>query len=152
MEGKMQTKKKWGLLAIAFTICLLITGEIYIVSGQEDSESRDLDTIIINNTDYDNDRKGPVAFPHRKHALDYKVLCWDCHHNYDDDQVNVWSPWEGTEKCIDCHDPTEADGKILKLQTAYHVNCKTCHVEQKIFDDDPLAYRKCTTCHEKAAD
>jgi hypothetical protein len=151
MEGKMQTNKKWGLLIIAFITCLLVISETYIVSGQEDSETQDLDNIIINNPDYERDRKGPVAFPHRKHALDYKVLCWECHHNYED-KVNVWSPWMETEKCVDCHDPMEADGEILKLQTAYHVNCKTCHIERKIFNDDPLAYRKCNTCHEKADD
>jgi hypothetical protein len=152
MEGKMQINKKWGLLTITFIICLLVMGEMYIVTGQEDIDPQELDNITINNSDYEKDRKGPVLFPHRKHALDFKVLCWECHHNYDD-KVNVWSPWGETEKCIACHDPMEADGEIVKLQTAYHLNCKTCHTEKKIFTDaDPLAYRKCTTCHEKTGD
>ncbi|MBN1849525.1 MAG: cytochrome c3 family protein [Deltaproteobacteria bacterium] len=148
----MQTYKRWRIPTVIFIICLFVIGEIYIASGQEDVDPQDLDTITINNPDYEKDRKGPVVFPHRKHALDYKVLCWECHHNYDD-KANVWSPWDETEKCIACHDPSEADGDIVKLQTAYHLNCKICHTERKILQtEDPLAYRKCTTCHEETGD
>ena len=153
----MQTHKEWSLstIIIPILICLFISGVLLTFSDRtaqgSEAESQALDNIIINNDDYDNDRKGPVQFPHRKHAWDYKVLCWDCHHNYDNDNVNVWAPWGETEKCIDCHDPVESDGEIMKLQTAYHLNCKTCHIERKIFKDKgPLEYRKCNTCHIKA--
>ena len=109
---------------------------------------QDPDMIKINNDVYDKDRKGPVSFGHRNHAMDYGISCWDCHHDYVDGE-NTWSPWDGTMKCIECHDPAENNGDIMKLQTAYHLNCKTCHKDRKVFGNDAQAYRKCTTCHEK---
>ncbi len=151
----MEGQKRWRLLMVgSFIICLCISGGIFASSDRTSPEGitqyHELDYIIINNTDYEKDRKGPVPFPHRKHALDYQVSCWDCHHDYGDEE-NEWSPWGETEKCIECHDPYEKDGDILKLQTAYHLNCKKCHLERKIFkDESPLAYRRCTTCHAKA--
>jgi hypothetical protein len=119
---------------------------------EEDSGIHDyqgLDVIVINNDIYEKDRKGLCYFEHRKHAFEYDISCWKCHHDFDDGE-NIWSPWEGeTLLCSDCHDPEDEDGNIVKLHTAYHLNCKGCHEEREIFGDDPLAYRKCTTCHEK---
>jgi hypothetical protein len=114
--------------------------------GSEDEA--DFDNIIINNDDYEKDRKGPVPFAHKKHAKEYGLLCWDCHHQYDDEGKNEYSPWGVTEKCSDCHDASVKEGNIVKLQTAYHLTCKTCHEEMKIFGDEPFVYRKCTKCHE----
>jgi hypothetical protein len=114
---------------------------------EEMSETEDLDTIVIDNKDYEKDRKGPVIFPHLAHARDYKILCWDCHHEYDDGE-NIYEPWVETLACIDCHDPYEKFDTIVKLQTAYHLSCKGCHEEMKIYGDEPLAYRKCNRCHE----
>lgn len=111
------------------------------------SESEDLDTILIDNEDYEKDRKGPVLFPHKKHARDFKILCWDCHHEYDDGE-NIYSPWGDAYACIDCHDPYEKMDNIVKLQTAYHLSCKGCHEKMEIYGDEPLAYRKCNRCHE----
>jgi len=113
------------------------------------TDSQNPDIIIIDNDDYERDRKGPVRFEHKKHAYDYEVSCWECHHEYEDGE-NIWSPWGTTLACIDCHDPETKFDNILKLQTAYHNNCKTCHKEQAIFGDNPLDYRKCNKCHEKA--
>ena len=152
----MNKKKRWRLLKMGlFIICLFISGGIFAASGQTNQESiseyHELDNIIINNSGYKKDRKGPVHFPHRKHALDYHVSCWDCHHDYGD-EVNEWSPWGETRKCVECHDPLEKTGDIEKLQTAYHLSCKKCHRERKIFKDEPsLAYRRCTTCHVKGS-
>ncbi len=61
---------------------------------------------------------------------------------------NIWSPWGKTKKCSECHDPNEKKGNVVKLQVAYHKNCKGCHKEERIYKDDYLAYRKCTKCHE----
>ncbi len=108
----------------------------------------ELDYVVIDNEVYEKDRKGPVSFAHRKHAKEYGVSCWDCHHDYAD-SGNTWSPWGDTMACVECHDPYEDDGAIMKLQTAYHLNCKTCHKEKAVFGNDAQAYRKCTTCHER---
>ena len=139
-------------LLLITVICVSI-GIVFTAIGSRNiavAESDSLDVIVINNDIYEKDRKGPVYFEHKKHARDYDVSCWDCHHDYDNNGENLWSPWEETQKCMECHDPDEEYDNIPKLQTAYHVNCKNCHKEKAIFGDDPLAYRKCTTCHEKA--
>lgn len=151
----MKNKERWFLSKMGpFIICLIVSGWVFASSDQSGEEGiteyHELDHIIINNSDYKKDRKGPVPFPHRKHALDYQVSCWDCHHIYEG-EVNEWAPWGETYKCIECHDPLEKVGNTEKLQTAYHLSCKKCHLEKKIFEDEPLAYRRCSTCHVKTS-
>ena len=134
--------------------------------------------ITIDNKGYKKDRKGPAKFEHVKHAREYAISCWECHHEYNkDEQVkqpekaeategseqmakdekplpkertnqNIWSPWGITKKCSECHDPQEKKDDVIKLQAAYHKNCKNCHIDRKIYGSDVLAYRKCTSCHE----
>ena len=140
----------------------------------------ELKVITIDNKGYKKDRKGPAKFEHVKHARDYKISCWECHHEYKDDQdtqetqvsqeaqvskdieitegaensknneenPNIYSPWGKTKKCIECHDPNEKKDDVIRLQAAYHKNCKECHVKERIFGDEYLTYRKCTKCHE----
>jgi len=154
---------------------------------------KELEVITIENKGYKKDRKGPAKLEHVKHARDYKISCWECHHEYKDEQQNeqsvqtvkteqkeetegiegtegtegseqmveneqplpkeltdqnIWSPWGITKKCAECHDPQEKKNDVIKLQAAYHKNCKTCHLERRIYGNDILAYRKCTSCHE----
>lgn len=139
-------------IALGFLITMPVQN-ILIAHAQEDvieTEPEDLDIIIINNDVYEKDRKGPVVFAHREHAKDYKLICWDCHHEYEEEGgENIYSPWGTTMACAECHDPIEKQDNIVKLQTAYHLSCKKCHEEMKIYGDEPLAYRKCNRCHEK---
>jgi hypothetical protein len=168
---------------------------------------KELDVITIENKGYKKDRKGPAKFEHVKHAREYKISCWECHHEYKEDQQNeqpvamvekkveeietvetapevedivepddsaltagseqseenvkdekslpkeltaqnIWSPWGITKKCSECHDPQEKKNDVIKLQAAYHLNCKTCHIDRRIYGNKILEYRKCTTCHE----
>jgi len=103
--------------------------------------------IEIENQGYKKDKKGPVAFDHQKHAT-AGAKCTDCHHLYDKDGKNVWTDDKPVEKCATCHDVnknTEKDGmKVMKLQNAYHKNCKNCHKEEK-----KGPYKKCNDCHAK---
>ena len=46
----------------------------------------ELEVITIDNKGYKKDRKGPAKFEHVKHARDYKISCWECHHEYKDNQ------------------------------------------------------------------
>ena len=117
--------------------------------GSENAKmSQGLDVIVISNDVYDRDRKGPVTFSHRKHAKDYKILCWECHHDYEEG-INTWSPWDGAEKCSECHDPDEKMDEVMKLQTAYHINCKNCHKTMAEKNNKTGPSRRCLTCHEK---
>jgi hypothetical protein len=115
----------------------------------ESGSSSDLDVIIINNKDYKSKRRGPVTFPHLKHAKDYNISCWQCHHQYDD-TVNVWDPWsEETLGCADCHQPLKGEGQLVGLQKAYHLLCRDCH--KTLLEQHKKAgpYRGCLQCHEK---
>jgi hypothetical protein len=158
----MHINKGLNILIRSFIIFIIsiFLGVAFFSSGSDDiakaetdetintTDSGNLDIIIINNEDYEKDRKGPVKFEHKAHANEYEITCWECHHEYEDGE-NIWAPWETTLACIDCHDPSMAMDEIIKLQTAYHNNCKNCHKDQAIYGDDAQAYRKCNTCHLK---
>ena len=118
----------------------------YTDDSEDTTGSTDLDVIIIDNKDYKKDRKGPVTFNHKKHAWEYKVFCWQCHHDYKEGE-NVWAAWGTTKKCSQCHNPIIEQGAAMKLKKAYHVNCKTCHKELAVFGEQPSEYRKCNRCH-----
>ncbi len=109
------------------------------------------DKVTIENKDYKKDKKGPVEFHHKEHVEKYKIACADCHHKYEKDK-NVWKgdakKFDHVDKCSKCHDinkDTEQDGmKVMKLQNAYHRNCKNCHKEAK-----KGPFKKCNDCHAK---
>ncbi|MEW5724471.1 MAG: cytochrome c3 family protein [Thermodesulfobacteriota bacterium] len=89
-------------------------------------------------------KKGPVAFSHKKHSAEYGVTCAECHHKYEGGQ-NVWKEGDAVQKCGDCHqaEDTEAGGaKVMKLQNAFHKNCKDCHK-----DKGKGPFKKCEECH-----
>ncbi len=117
-------------------------------SAKEGSEgpTLDVDSIMIDNEGYKKQRKGPVEFSHLEHAMNYKVSCWECHHDYQDGE-NVWVPWGQTQKCIECHDPLKKQDKVANLQKAYHLNCRNCHKLLQKQDKDTGPYRECSGCH-----
>lgn len=151
------------LFFIAGFIFIFYNGDLYAENEEDPTkivkESPDLDIIIINNQTYKEDRKEPVKFEHKKHAMDNKITCFECHHEYKSDDTeaeenkekeNLYDPWKETKKCSKCHDPLEIKEKAPKLQAAYHLSCKGCHEKKTIFKDKPqgpLEYRKCTPCH-----
>ena len=114
----------------------------------ESSGTIDLDTIILDNKGYKKDRKGPVEFSHKKHAQSYRILCWECHHEYKG-KNNVWVPWAKTKKCRECHDPMNKEINEIKLQKAFHNQCKGCHKALAKEDKKTGAYQKCGGCHKK---
>jgi hypothetical protein len=63
----------------------------------------------LNNKGYDQDKRGPVNFTHKKHAEDYQVACAECHHEYENGK-NVWKETDPVKKCVECHDPVEKKG------------------------------------------
>ena len=101
------------------------------------------DEIMIENKGYKKDKKGPVKLTHKKHAVDYKVACNDCHHVYKDGK-NVWKEGEPVQKCSECHDPKKKQGNTMKLQNAYHKNCKNCHKDS---GKATAPHKKCNDCH-----
>jgi len=145
------SKRMWiFLLAITVSVTVISVG---ICASEEQKASagdtKNLDVIIIDKDDYSKDRKGPVTFSHRKHAKEYNISCWNCHHEYDEG-TNTWSPWsDETLQCQECHDPDEQIDEVMRLQTAFHVNCKTCHKTLANENKKTGPYRKCLGCHDK---
>jgi len=104
--------------------------------------------IVISNAVYKTDRKGPVRFSHSEHAEGYVESCDGCHHEYKDGK-NIWQEGQPVKKCSACHDPSKSEGRIKKLNIAFHKNCKGCHRELAKEGPTQAPYRQCTDCHEK---
>jgi hypothetical protein len=137
----MRSKSVWAALFVGFLMLVMLVairtdpssplkGSLALAADEKSTESEsssDLDVIIIDNKVYKSKRRGPVFFIHLKHAKDYSISCWECHHEYED-RVNVWVPWsDETPGCADCHDPGKGEGKMAGLQNAYHVLCRDRH-------------------------
>jgi hypothetical protein len=103
------------------------------------------DVITVENQGYAADKKGPVKFSHLKHNTDYNVSCDQCHHLYMDGE-NQWKEGDRADKCIVCHSPLEDKDKAVKLQNAFHKNCRDCHSNvNKEGKEAPST--KCSDCH-----
>ncbi|MBW1729517.1 MAG: cytochrome c3 family protein [Deltaproteobacteria bacterium] len=134
-------RKGLGLLVV------LLVGLVFLVVGV--LVAADVpDQIVINNTGYKADKKGPVHFSHKKHHADYKVACTECHHDYQNGK-NVWKEGDPVQHCSKCHNPLKKQGKVPKLQNAYHKNCKTCHKKLAKAGKKTGPYKKCSQCHAK---
>jgi len=127
--------------------------EMEVDSGTEPDVERVVDAeasgsnveIIIENQGYMNDNKKPVKLNHKKHSEEYEIACDNCHHIYQEGE-NVWKQGDPVEKCVACHDPMEDRGNVIKLQSAFHKNCRDCHKEMSQKGKE-APYKKCTDCH-----
>ena len=108
--------------------------------------SYELHNVVIENEGYKKRKREPVELSHSQHYLDYDVSCWDCHHDYKGEK-NIYSPVVETQKCIDCHDPLSDQGRVMKLEAAYHLNCSGCHRSLAMQREKTAAYRECPDCH-----
>jgi hypothetical protein len=130
------------LTAILTGLIFLSVGTLVIAATAEPDK-----VMEIENKGYKKDKKRPVPFDHMAHTK-AGAKCVDCHHKFDKDGKNVWKKGDEVQKCSACHDineNTEKDGmKVMKLQNAYHRNCKNCHKEKK-----KGPYKKCNDCHVK---
>lgn len=112
------------------------------------------DEVMLENKGYEKDKKGPVKLTHKKHNVDYKIACVDCHHVYEGGK-NVWKEGDHVDKCSKCHPilwpkgKKKKKGEAMKLQNAYHKNCKTCHKTLAKEGKPTGPFKKCNKCHEK---
>jgi predicted CXXCH cytochrome family protein len=105
------------------------------------------DVVMIDRSEFAVRKKGPVKLDHKKHSQDYQTQCTACHHDYQDGK-NIWTDKDPVKLCVECHDPEKKQGETLKLQSAYHKNCRDCHRE--LTDQgktDSAPFRKCADCH-----
>lgn len=137
----------WSLGVVVLTGLMFLT--VGALTASEKKPKDVPDEAMIENTGYKSDKKGPVKLTHKKHNEEYKVACTECHHEYEDGK-NVWKEGQPVKKCAECHDPKKKQGKTLKLNLAYHKNCKTCHKELNKKDPSKKPpFKKCTGCHAK---
>ena len=134
---------KKGILTL---IMVSLAGLLFLVVGALIAADVP-DDIMISNEGYKSDKKGPVKLSHKKHNADYKVACTECHHDYQDSK-NVWKEGDPVKKCSACHDPLKKQEKGLKLNIAYHKNCKGCH-KKAVADGKKAPHKKCNECHQK---
>jgi len=136
-------KKVISLLIVVFSGLLFLAVGVLTAADVPDE-------ISIQNSGYKKDKKGPVKFSHKKHHADYKVACTECHHDYKDGK-NVWKEGIPVKKCSECHNPLKKEGKVKKLQNAYHRNCKNCHKALGKEGKPTGPFKKCNQCHAKKA-
>ena len=114
------------------------------------------ETITMDSKVFGEHTKALVTFSHKKHNVDYKIACTECHHKYEGGK-NVWKEGDPVEKCDACHKeakPPAGDksSKAEKIQkyyyTAIHENCVGCHKEMKKAGK-PTGPTSCTDCHPK---
>jgi predicted CXXCH cytochrome family protein len=106
------------------------------------------DEINIKSDAFTTYKKGPVKFTHKKHNVDYKTACTECHHVYKEGK-NVYKEGDPVQKCSACHDPIKSEGNVKKLMLAYHKNCQGCHKELEKAGKNTGPTKKCNDCHEK---
>jgi len=147
-NGRKEKRVFWSwVLASIFSIAFgLLSVTAAFSTATEAQEAPD--EIFIENKVYRTDRKGSVYFSHTEHAEGYVDECSACHHDYKDGH-NVWQEGQPVQKCSACHDPSKRNGKIRKLNTAYHKNCKGCHQKLAREGGTEAPYRQCTDCHAK---
>ncbi len=116
------------------------------------------DTIKIASKVYPKLTKPAVTLTHKKHSVDYKIACTECHHDYKDGK-NIWEEGKKVEKCEVCHkEPKKPKGDKTKMKkaekikkyhySAIHANCRDCHKKLKKAKK-PTGPVTCAKCHVK---
>jgi len=118
------------------------------------------DAVTMHSPVFEKHKKALVTFTHKKHNVDYKIPCVDCHHVYKDDK-NVWKEGDEVQKCMYCHSEAKAPkaeegapklSKAEKIKKYYysaiHENCVGCHKALKK-EAKPTGPAACKECHPK---
>ncbi len=122
------------------------------------------DSVTMESKVYAKHKKALVNLSHKKHNVDYKIGCADCHHVYTDGK-NVWKEGDEVKKCDaeGCHSKAKApkakegEKKLSRKEkasqgfhySAIHENCVGCHKDVKKADKTKAVPTKCAECHPK---
>ncbi|MDY6837341.1 MAG: cytochrome c3 family protein [Thermodesulfobacteriota bacterium] len=120
------------------------------------------DNIVLESKVFTKHKKALVTLSHKKHNVDYKAPCADCHHVYKEGK-NVWKEGDEVKKCsaAGCHDKAKApkakegEKKLTRPEkaaqgyyySAIHENCVGCHKDAKKAGKTPPT--ACKDCHPK---
>jgi predicted CXXCH cytochrome family protein len=104
--------------------------------------------ISIQSKAFETHKKGPVNLSHKKHNVEYKIACAECHHVFKEGK-NVYKEGDPVQACSECHDPVKSEGNVKKLMLAYHKNCQGCHKDLEAAGKPAGPTKKCNDCHAK---
>jgi len=102
--------------------------------------------------------KGITQFSHKKHVVEYKAKCGECHHD-DKGKALELKDGDNVQSCFECHNkpgekPKGKDAPKLEKKEAlkYHAealhdNCKGCHQKFNTDNKTNKAPTACTKCH-----
>jgi hypothetical protein len=129
---------------------LIVAGMISVslIAGVGMLVATDVPNEITLGAGFDKLKKTPVTFTHKKHAVDYKIACTECHHVYKDGK-NEFKEGDPVQKCSACHDPAKSEGNVKKLMLAFHSNCQGCHKDLEAAGKPTGPTKKCNDCHAK---
>jgi predicted CXXCH cytochrome family protein len=106
------------------------------------------DEISVKSKAFETHKKAAVKLSHKKHNVDYKIACAECHHVFKDGK-NVFKEGDPVQACSECHDPVKSEGNVKKLMLAYHKNCQGCHKDLEAAGKPTGPTKKCNDCHAK---
>jgi predicted CXXCH cytochrome family protein len=106
------------------------------------------DEISVKSKAFETHKKAAVNLSHKKHNVDYKIACSECHHVYKEGK-NVFKEGDPVQACSECHDPVKSEGNVKKLMLAYHKNCQGCHKDLETAGKPAGPTKKCNDCHAK---
>lgn len=135
--------KQRGRVLVALIVGVAVVAAFTLAYAATKMPEKDI--VIESKEVFKERKKTPVVFPHAKHKA---LKCTDCHHEYKDGKVNVWKEGQEVKKCDACHKLAD-EGKVVKLETAYHKQCVECHKNFKK-EKKPTGPTACTKCHPKA--
>lgn len=142
-------------LGVAMVIALSAT--LFLVAGLH-AGTKVKDEFMMD-TPYEH-KKQKSIFTHKKHIVEYKIGCGDCHHDDKGKPLDKLKEGDDVQKCFDCHKkPGQIKGKkakgLTKVQkreyhaNAVHDNCLGCHRKFNKEKKTKAAPTKCTACHPK---
>ena len=150
----MKKRSLLTLSAVALGVVFLFT---VVYATQEAA-----DTITMESKLFPKHKKTLVTFTHKRHNVNYKITCAECHHVYEAGK-NVWKEGDEVKKCDACHTEAKApkakkgEPKLSKAEkikkyyySAIHANCAGCHKELKKAAK-PTGPTTCKECHPKPA-
>ena len=112
------------------------------------------DTFTIETDKYEQRRKTPVEFTHKKHIEEYGYSCGKCHHDENGEPLTDLKMGDEVQKCVACHDKLQGERTdIMVLENAMHGSCVECH---KSYNEEEAgdarrgpAPTRCSDCHPR---
>lgn len=129
---------------------------IFVATGLQ-AGTASPDTITMDYNKYKKRTKTPpktafVVFTHKKHTVDYKISCGDCHHDKNGKPLAL-KDGDSVQKCVECHTKLEKvkqkkgeKADIMVLENAMHGNCVDCHKKEKKAGKKDIP-TTCNQCH-----